>query len=427
MKQHIYPARRLSGKIRLQGDKSISHRALMIGAIAEGTTEIANLNSGKDVQSTISCLLRLGVKIENENDRTIVHGRGLSGLAKPNGTLDVGNSGTTIRLLSGILAGQEFSTNITGDDSIQKRPMARIAQPLREMGAQIDAVADDFAPLSIKGGKLTPIDYTLPVASAQVKSCLLLAGLYSEGVTKILEPAESRDHTERMLSLFEGRVEKNGSGISVKGPARLKGQNISVPGDLSSAAFFIAAAVLVKNSEIVLESVGINPTRIAFLDLLIKMGANIEMSSSKEVNNEPVADIQVKSSTLKGVTISGETIPGLIDEIPILAILATQADGITRILDAQELRYKESDRLRTVALNLKKMGARVEENIDGLTIKGPVQLKASELDSFHDHRIAMSFAVAGLIAPSKSVINNAECVDVSCPGFYQELARLSGA
>lgn len=202
MKQHIYPARRLSGKIRLQGDKSISHRALMIGAIAEGTTEIANLNSGKDVQSTISCLLRLGVKIENENDRTIVHGRGLSGLAKPNGTLDVGNSGTTIRLLSGILAGQEFSTNITGDDSIQKRPMARIAQPLRKMGAQIDAVADDFAPLSIKGGKLTPIDYTLPVASAQVKSCLLLAGLYSEGVTKILEPAESRDHTERMLSFF---------------------------------------------------------------------------------------------------------------------------------------------------------------------------------------------------------------------------------
>ena len=427
MKQHIYPARRLSGKIRLQGDKSISHRALMIGAIAEGTTEIANLNSGKDVQSTISCLLRLGVKIENENDRTIVHGRGLSGLAKPNGTLDVGNSGTTIRLLSGILAGQEFSTNITGDDSIQKRPMARIAQPLRKMGAQIDAVADDFAPLSIKGGKLTPIDYTLPVASAQVKSCLLLAGLYSEGVTKILEPAESRDHTERMLSFFEGRVEKNGSGISVKGPARLKGQNISVPGDLSSAAFFIAAAVLVKNSEIVLESIGINPTRTAFLDLLINMGANIEMSNSKEVNNEPVADIQVKSSALKGVTISGETIPGLIDEIPILAILATQADGITKILDAQELRHKESDRLRTVASNLKEMGAHVEENIDGLTIKGPVQLKASELDSFHDHRIAMSFAVAGLIAPSKSVINNAECVDVSCPGFYQELARLSGA
>lgn len=427
MKQHIYPARRLSGKIRLQGDKSISHRALMIGAIAEGTTEIANLNSGKDVQSTISCLLRLGVKIENENDRTIVHGRGLSGLAKPNGTLDVGNSGTTIRLLSGILAGQEFSTNITGDDSIQKRPMARIAQPLRKMGAQIDAVADDFAPLSIKGGKLTPIDYTLPVASAQVKSCLLLAGLYSEGVTKILEPAESRDHTERMLSFFEGRVEKNGSGISVKGPARLKGQNISVPGDLSSAAFFIAAAVLVKNSEIVLESIGINPTRTAFLDLLINMGANIEMSNSKEVNNEPVADIQVKSSALKGVTISGETIPALIDEIPILAILATQADGITKISDAQELRHKESDRLRTVALNLKKMCAHVEEKIDGLTIKGPVQLKASELDSFHDHRIAMSFAVAGLIAPSKSVINNAECVDVSCPGFYQELARLSGA
>ena len=427
MKQHIYPARRLSGKIRLQGDKSISHRALMIGAIAEGTTEIANLNSGKDVQSTISCLLRLGVKIENENDRTIVHGRGLSGLAKPNGTLDVGNSGTTIRLLSGILAGQEFSTNITGDDSIQKRPMARIARPLRKMGAQIDAVADDFAPLSIKGGKLTPIDYTLPVASAQVKSCLLLAGLYSEGVTKILEPAESRDHTERMLSFFEGRVEKNGSGISVKGPARLKGQNISVPGDLSSAAFFIAAAVLVKNSEIVLESIGINPTRTAFLDLLINMGANIEMSNSKEVNNEPVADIQVKSSALKGVTISGETIPALIDEIPILAILATQADGITKISDAQELRHKESDRLRTVALNLKKMCAHVEENIDGLTIKGPVQLKASELDSFHDHRIAMSFAVAGLIAPSKSVINNAECVDVSCPGFYQELARLSDA
>ena len=399
----------------------------MIGAIAEGTTEITNLNSGRDVQSTILCLRRLGVKIENENGRTIVHGRGLRGLVRPTGALNVGNSGTTIRLLSGILAGQEFSSNITGDDSIQKRPMARIAQPLRQMGAQIDGVANDLAPLSIKGGRLTPINYELPVASAQVKSCLLLAGLYPEGVTKVLEPAESRDHTERMLSVFGATIKRKSSGVSVKRPAELKGQKISIPGDLSSAAFFIAAAVLVKGSELIIENVGVNPTRTAFLDLLCDMGANLQMRNFKEVNNEPVADIHVTSSTLKSVKLSSDIVPGLIDEIPILAILGTQADGVTTILGAQELRNKESDRLRAVTLNLRKMCAQIEEIGDGLTIKGPLQLKASELDSFCDHRIAMSFAIAGLIADKETVINNAECVDVSCPGFYQELARLTGA
>lgn len=426
MKQRIYPARRFSGKIKLPGDKSISHRALMIGAIAEGTTEIANLNSGADVHSTISCLRKLGVKIEHEHGRTFVHGRGLNGLVRPTGALNVGNSGTTIRLLSGILAGQEFSTNITGDDSIQKRPMARIAQPLRKMGAQIDAV-NDLAPLSIKGGRLTPINYKLPVASAQVKSCLLLAGLYPEGVTKVVEPVKSRDHTERMLAVFGATIKKKGSGVCVKRPANLRGQKISIPGDLSSAAFFIAAAVLVKGSELIIENVGINPTRTAFLDLVGEMGANLQMRNIKEVNNEPVADIHVTSSTLKSVKLSADTIPNLIDEIPILAILATQADGVTKICDAQELRHKESDRLRSITLNLKKMCAQIEETSDGLIITGPLPLKASELDSFLDHRIAMSFAIAGLIADRETVINNAECADVSCPGFYQELARLTGA
>ncbi len=399
----------------------------MIGAISEGLTEIDNLNSGQDVQSTISCLQKLGVKIENENGRTVVHGRGLRGLAKPGGILDVGNSGTTIRLLSGILAGQEFDTTITGDESIQKRPMARIVQPLRKMGVQVGAVDNKFAPLSIRSGNLSAINYKMPMASAQVKSCVLFAGLYPEGVTQVLEPAESRDHTERMLSFFEGKIKKNGLRVSVQGPASLKGKKILIPCDLSSAAFFIAAAVLVKGSEIMIENVGINPTRTGFLDLLRDMGAELEIGKNKEENNEPVTDICVKSSALKGVTISGKIIPKLIDEIPILAILATQAEGVTKISDAQELRNKESDRLQTVAVNLKRMGAQVEENTDGLTIKGPVQLKAAELDSFSDHRIAMAFAIAGLIADQESVINDAECVDVSCPGFYEDLTRLSGA
>lgn len=421
MRQRIDPAKKISGKIRIHGDKSVSHRALMLAAIAEGSSQIVNLNNGADVGSTILCLRKLGVKIEIEEGHTTVQGRGLRGLVNPGEPLSVGNSGTTIRLLSGILAGQGFTTTVTGDESIQRRPMARIAKPLSEMGAGVRLTNGEFAPIIIEGGALVPIKYKQPVASAQVKSCLMFAGLYADGETDIQEPATSRDHTERMLSVFGTRVRKNGLGVSVTGPAQLRGRKISIPGDFSSAAFFIAAATLLKDSEIVLENVGINPTRRAFLDLIREMGANVAITNVENINNEPVADICVKSSHLKGVVVAGDMIPQLIDEIPILAVLATQAEGKTEIRDAGELRHKESDRLNSIAFNLRKMGAEIIESEDGFSIYGSTPLKCAELDSFKDHRIAMAFAVAALLADEESVIKDSECVDISYPGFFEDL------
>jgi 3-phosphoshikimate 1-carboxyvinyltransferase len=421
MEQIISPAKNISGSIILPGDKSISHRALMIGAISEGTTEIENLSDGADVLSTANCLKNLGVKIENKDKRTLVHGKGLFGLQEHNELLDSGNSGTTIRLLSGILAGQQFSSTITGDESLRSRPMSRIIQPLRQMGAEIEAVDENFAPLLIKGRKLVPISYQLPVASAQVKSCLLFAGLFAEGTTEIYESCPTRNHTELMLQIFGAKIDKNELKVSILGPANLHAETVFIPGDLSLAAFFIAAAIMIRESELIIEKVGVNPSRIAFLSLLSEMGAKIDILNITSINNELVADIFVRNSKLKGVKVGGAIIPNVIDEIPILAVLATQAEGTTEIRDAAELRTKESDRLRAVSSNLKKMGAKIEERQDGLIIHGPVKLNGAELESFRDHRIAMSFAVAGLIAEQPSAIKQADYVAVSFPKFFEQL------
>ncbi|MFQ6113947.1 MAG: 3-phosphoshikimate 1-carboxyvinyltransferase [bacterium] len=425
MDQFIAPAKRISGRIQLAGDKSISHRALMIGAVSEGTTEIENLSDGADVLSTAACLKSLGIQIEKKKNRTYVHGKGLFGLREYSGILNAENSGTTIRLLSGILAGQKFSSTITGDEPLRKRPMSRIIKPLRQMGAKIDAVNGNFAPLSITGQRLIPITYKLPVASAQVKSCLLFAGLYAEGTTEICEPCPTRDHTERMLQTFGAKIEQDELKVSIAGQANLQAQTIFVPGDLSLAAFFIAAAILIKDSELKIEQVGINPSRTAFLSILSDMGAEIDIVNTASINQELVADIFVRSSTLKGVKVRGAVIPQIIDEIPILAVLATQAQGTTEIQDARELRIKESDRLSTVTYNLKKMGAEVKELKDGLMIQGPVKLRGAELNSFKDHRIAMSFAIAGLVAGQGSIMKGAEFVNISFPQFFKQLDKVT--
>ncbi|MFQ5648421.1 MAG: 3-phosphoshikimate 1-carboxyvinyltransferase [bacterium] len=421
----VAPADRISGAIDLPGDKSISHRALMISAIAEGESHIENLSSGLDVQSTLRCLLNLGVEIERHGQHTIVHGRGLTGLTAPERTLDVGNSGTTLRLLSGVVAGQPFLSRLSGDESIRSRPMSRIVIPLRQMGAEVSALKDEFAPLTIKGGNLRPINYVMPVASAQVKSCVLLAGLFADGRTTLQEPALTRDHTELMLVKYGASVQKEGSSISVSGPAVLQGQAVFVPGDLSAAAYFIAAAILVKDSDILIKNVGINPTRQAFLSLLCDLGANLDLINVRTVGSELMADLYVRSSALRAVSVSGAIIPQIIDEIPILAVLATQAEGRTTIDDALELRFKESDRLRSIAFNLERMGGKVTEKKDGLTIDGPVALKPAEIECFGDHRIAMSLAVAALVAGGACKLSGAECVDVSNPGFFQTLEELT--
>ncbi|HEX9653054.1 MAG TPA: 3-phosphoshikimate 1-carboxyvinyltransferase [bacterium] len=425
MDKTISPANSIRGKVRLPGDKSISHRALMIASIAEGTTEIENLSNGEDVLSTLTCLKTLGVKIAVRGKTTVVGGKGLYGYRRSARKLDVGNSGTTIRLMSGLLAGQPFESTLTGDESIRRRPMSRIVQPLRLMGAKILAHSDEFAPLTIRGGELNPISYHLPVASAQVKSCILLAGLFANGETCVTEPYLTRDHSERMLQNFGAQIERNAGTVTVHGPARLTAQHVYVPGDLSSAAFLMAAAILTTDSQVTIENAGVNPTRESFIHLLIEMGAKIEIMNFANLNNEFFADVVAESSDLKGIKIRGEIIPQIIDEIPILAILATQANGTTEIRGAAELRVKESDRLHAISSNLQRMGAAVIEKEDGLTITGPTKLRSAEIDSFHDHRIAMAFAIAGLIAEGKTLIRDAECAEVSFPGFFETLEEIT--
>ncbi|MFQ5771302.1 MAG: 3-phosphoshikimate 1-carboxyvinyltransferase, partial [bacterium] len=388
MNQIISPVKKVAGCLKMPGDKSISHRALMIAGVAEGVTTIENLAEGADVKSTMTCLTNLGVKIKKNKNQPLVYGKGLRGFLKPRKILNVGNSGTTIRLLTGLLAGQPFTSQITGDDSIRRRPMSRIVVPLKKMGADIQANMNEYAPLTIKGGALKAIHYKLPVASAQVKSCLLLAGLFANGTTVIYEPFPTRDHTERMLQNFGAEIDKESLKVSVLGPARLKAQKVFVPGDLSSAAFFIAAALLIKGSELKIENVGMNPTRKAFLSILSEMGAKMDILNFTNFNNEFMADIYVQYSKLKGFKIKSNIIPQIIDEIPIFALLATQARGTTVIKGATELRYKESDRLKAISSNLNKMGAQVQETEDGLLIQGPVKLQHAELDSFGDHRMA---------------------------------------
>ncbi len=424
---YIKPVQKLKGIIKVPGDKSISHRAIILGAIADGETKIKGFLKGEDCLNTIRIFQKMGVQIQqNVKGEILIHGRGLRGLSVPKSILNIGNSGTTIRLVSGILAGQNFTSTITGDESICSRPMKRIIIPLRQMGAKIESNNENFAPLIIQGGKLKGINYVSKIASAQVKSCLLLAGLYAEGKTTITEPVKSRDHTERMLEYFGLEVKVEGLTVEIIGPAKLTHKFITVPGDISSAAFFIVASLLLEGSEVRIKDVGLNPTRTGILRVLKEMGAKIIIENERIECNESVGDVIVKSGDIKGINITGELVPFLIDEIPILAVAATQAKGITEISGAKELRVKETDRIRAISSQLNLLGARIEEKEDGMIIYGPTKLKGTEVNSFADHRMAMSLIVAGLIADGETKIRDTECINTSFPGFMETLKKITG-
>ena len=415
----------LKGELRIPGDKSISHRAVMLGSLSRGDTEITHFLEGADCLSTIDCFRRLGISIEADPERILVHGKGLHGLSAPDSVLDCGNSGTTVRLLSGILAGQTFSSRITGDASIRKRPMGRIIRPLRAMGASVESLeSNDCAPLDIEGRPLRGIHYDSPVASAQVKSCVLLAGLYGDGVTSVTEPSLSRNHTELMLRYFGGKVETSGATASVLPEPDLRGGSVAVPGDISSAAYFLAAGLLIPGSEILLKHVGVNPTRDGILRVIRTMGGKAELLNETVSGGEPAADLLIRSSALHGTTIEGALIPTLIDELPVIAVLAAFAEGTTVIRDAGELRVKESDRLAILVESLSAMGADVTGTEDGMIIRGGRPLHGAVIDSCLDHRIAMSFTIAALAAEGETEIRNAECVNISYPDFYRDLDSL---
>ena len=421
----IKPSGKLRGEITVPGDKSISHRSVMLGSIAKGDTRISGFLTGEDCLSTIDCFKKLGIDIEVNGTDVTVHGKGLKGLSAPAETLDVGNSGTTLRLMSGILSAQPFTTRLTGDSSIQKRPMGRVASPLGLMGAKITSENEKMtAPLTIEGQRLHGIDYTLPVASAQVKSALILAGLYADGETRITEPEATRDHTEIMLNYLGADIRKEGDTIVVRPAAELTGKDITVPGDISSAAYFIAAALISKDSEVLIKNVGVNPTRTGIITAFKAMGGNIELTNERTVCGEPVADILVRSSRLHGVVIKGAIIPKLIDEIPVIAAAACYASGETVIADAAELRVKESDRIKTMAAELGRMGATVIQTDDGMIILGGIPLHGAVCESYNDHRVAMSVAVAALGAKSETQIKDCGCVDISFPGYFDALMSL---
>lgn len=421
----ITPTHSLKGEIHIPGDKSISHRSVMFGALAHGITEVTHFLHGADCLSTISCFQKLGITIDTAPGCIRIHGKGLHGLRPPASVLDVGNSGTTMRLMSGILAGQPFSAVLNGDASIQKRPMKRIITPLREMGADIaGADGTDCAPLAVKGASLHGIHYMSPVASAQVKSCVLLAGLYADSETSVTEPSLSRNHTELMLASFGAELSSSGTTATIQPDAVLNGQKIDVPGDISSAAYFIAAALLVPDAEVLIHNVGVNPTRDGILRAAKAMNADITRLNEHEVSGEPVCDLLVRSSSLTATTIEGGMIPALIDEIPVLAVMAAYADGTTIIRDAAELKVKESNRIETIVSNLKRMGTDAEATDDGMIIRGGRQLHFAEIDPHADHRIAMAFAVAALCAQGGAEICNAECASVSYPKFYEDLISL---
>ncbi|MED0964847.1 3-phosphoshikimate 1-carboxyvinyltransferase [Bacillus paramycoides] len=415
----------LNGEIVVPGDKSISHRAVMFGAIAEGTTRVSNFLLGEDCLSTIACFQKLGVKIEQSGNDVTIYGKGLENLQEPKEVLDVGNSGTTIRLMLGILSNTPFHSTIIGDESIGKRPMKRVTDPLSKMHAQIDGRENgQYTPLSIRGGRVKGIHYHAPVASAQVKSAVLLAGLQGEGVTTVTEPMQSRDHTERMLRAFGCTVEVNERTVSLQGGQQLKGIEIKVPGDISSAAFFLVAGAIVQNSKLVLKNVGLNPTRTGILDVLTKMGARISIDNIRNEEFEPCGDITIETSKLKGIEIGGSLIPRLIDEIPVIALLATQAEGITVIKDAEELKVKETNRIDTVVDELGKLGAKIEATPDGMIIYGKQDLKGNTVNSHGDHRIGMMLAIASCIVNGEVKIENSDAVAVSYPNFFEQLAAL---
>ena len=414
----------LRGELTVPGDKSISHRAVMFGSLAKGTTRISHFLEGADCLSTIACFRKMGIDIERNTSEILVHGKGLHGLSIPDGILDVGNSGTTTRLISGILAGQNFTSELDGDDSIRTRPMKRIMTPLTSMGADITSKRDNgCAPLVIHGKTLHGIHYDSPVASAQVKSCVLLAGMYADGITSVTEPFLSRNHTEIMLNYFGAKVTSEGTTASIVPEPALNGREIQVPGDISSAAYFIAAGLLTPGSEILLKNVGINPTRAGILKVCMDMGADITLLN-ESTEGEPTADLLIRTSSLKGTTLEGGIIPTLIDEIPMIAVMAAFADGTTVIRDAQELKVKESDRITVMVDNLKRMGADIEGTEDGMIIHGGKPLHGATIDSHLDHRVAMSFAVAGTICDGTVDILNGDCVKISYPEFYNDLYSL---
>lgn len=418
----------LKGEVTVPGDKSISHRSIMLGALAEGKTVVRGFLQGADCLSSIACFEKMGIQIENNRAKDIVKivGKGLHGLQKPDTVLDTGNSGTTTRLISGILAAQDFECTLNGDASIQKRPMKRIMEPLSMMGAQIESArGNGCAPLHITGTQLHGIHYNSPVASAQVKSAILFAGLYAEGATSVTEPEISRNHSELMLKGFGASVMSQDRTVTILPANQLIAQEIDVPGDISSAAYFIAAGLMTPNSEICIRNVGINPTRDGIIKVCQNMGASITIENIRKTAGEPVADLIVRTSSLHGTTIGGSIIPTLIDELPVIAVLACFAEGTTIIKDAQELKVKESNRIDTVVDNLKRMGADVEATDDGMIIHGGKPLHGATIDSHLDHRIAMSFAIAGGIVDGETDILGAECVNISYPDFYETLGKLS--
>lgn len=424
----IHPQRKINGEITVPGDKSISHRAALFGGMAQGKTHITNFLPGQDCLSTLRCLKELGVTWERHETEVWIEGQGLENWTEPQDILDVGNSGTSLRLFLGILAGSPFSSTLTGDGSIRMRPMKRVTGPLVQMGAKILGRQEgNFAPLTIRGGDLKGGNFQTPVASAQVKSAILLAGLRARGETTVLEPALSRDHTERMLRGFGVEVLSEGTQVKINGGGRLNGQDVSVPGDISSAAFFLVLGSLMPKGELLLRNVGVNPTRTGILDVLLKMGADIQLENYAEVCGEPRADLRVRPAELHGIEIRGEIIPRLIDEVPVLAVAASLAKGETVIRDAAELRVKESDRIKTVAEGLKSLGADIEEFPDGMKISGKPRLLGGQAQSHNDHRLAMAWTIAGLLSENGVSLEGIEAAHVSFPEFLPSIRKLTRA
>ncbi|MCC5910553.1 MAG: 3-phosphoshikimate 1-carboxyvinyltransferase [Clostridiaceae bacterium] len=417
-------AQKLEGEITVPGDKSISHRAVMLSSISKGKSIVTGFLRGEDCLSTIACFRGLGIEIEDKGKEIIVEGKGLYGLREPEDILDAGNSGTTMRLISGILSGQEFLTVVTGDGSLRKRPMARIAKPLREMGSFIEGRNHgNLAPLVIRGGNLKAIDYQSPVSSAQVKSAILLAGLYAEGETIVREEVTSRDHTERMLKSLGGKVFVEDGAVKVKS-SELYGEAIQVPGDISSAAFFMAAAAAIEGSDLVIEGVGLNPTRTGIIDVLKEMGAEIEIDNIYTSGGEEIGDIHIKGKKLKGIKITKQIIPRLIDEIPVIAMIAATAEGKTTITGAEELKVKETNRITAMVMEMKKLGIRVTELSDGMEIEGLNTIKGATVESYGDHRIAMAMAIGGLFSEGDVKIQGSECIAISFPDFEEKLKEV---
>ena len=423
-KLRIHPTKGLRGSVSVPGDKSISHRALLLNALASGISKITGFLPSGDCMATVNCVKALGVKVETQDMTTLlVHGGGLHGLRAPINPLDCVRSGTTMRLLTGILSGQSFDSVLIGNEQLLRRPMLRVSEPLSLMGAKIETTFG-HAPLTIRGGKLISYSHTLTVASAQVKSALLLAGLYAKGTTTVHQPGPARDHTERMLAAMGAEIEINNLTITIHPPIKLSPLSIHVPGDLSSAAFLLVAAILVPNSKVTIKRLGVNPTRTGLLDVLRKMGTEIIMENNHNQGNEPISDLTISTSNLVGVEIGGETVVRMIDEFPILAVAATQAQGTTVVCNASELRVKETDRIANMVTELQILGAHIEPLSDGFIIKGPTPLNGAVVKSYGDHRLAMALEIAGLIAKGEVVLENIECIDDSFPGFTRLMQNL---